>query len=43
MIGVELSKMFRRPRTWTTIAVLNALPVLEAVLLQVTSLAPRPG
>ena len=43
MIGVELSKMFRRPRTWTTIAVLNALPVLVAVLLQLTGLAPRPG
>ncbi len=43
MIGVELSKMFRRPRTWTTIAVLNALPVLVAVLLRLTDLAPRPG
>jgi ABC-2 type transport system permease protein len=43
VIGVELSKMFRRPRTWTTIAVLNALPVLVAVLLQLTGLAPRPG
>ena len=43
MIAVELSKMFRRPRTWTTIAVLNALPVLVAVLLRLTDLAPRPG
>ena len=43
MIGVELRKMFRRPRTWGTIAALNALPVLVAVLLQVTDLAPRPG
>ena len=43
MIGVELRKMFRRPRTWATIAVLNLLPVLVAVLLQVTDLAPRPG
>jgi len=43
VIGVELSKMFRRPRTWTTIAVLNALPVLVAVLLRLTDLAPRPG
>ncbi|MEX5719708.1 ABC transporter permease [Geodermatophilus maliterrae] len=43
MIVVELRKMFRRPRTWTTIAVLNALPVLVAVLLQLTDLAPRPG
>jgi ABC-2 type transport system permease protein len=43
VIGVELRKMFRRPRTWGTIAALNALPVLVAVLLQVTDLAPRPG
>ena len=43
MIGVELRKMFQRPRTWATIAVLNALPVLVAVLLVLTDLAPRPG
>jgi ABC-2 type transport system permease protein len=43
VIAVELQKLFRRPRTWTTIAVLNALPLLVAVLLLVTDLAPRPG
>ena len=43
MILVELRKMFRRPRTWATIAVLNALPVAVAVLLALTDLAPRPG
>jgi ABC-2 type transport system permease protein len=43
VIGVELRKMFQRPRTWATIAVLNALPVLVAVLLVLTDLAPRPG
>ncbi len=43
MIGVELSKTFRRPRTWVTIAVLNALPVLVAVLLRIADVAPRPG
>jgi ABC-2 type transport system permease protein len=43
VIAVELQKLFRRPRTWTTIAVLNALPVVVAVLLVVTDLAPRPG
>ena len=43
MIAVELRKMFRRPRTWATIGVLNALPVLVAVLLVLTDLAPRPG
>jgi ABC-2 type transport system permease protein len=43
VIVVELRKLFRRPRTWATIAVLNALPVLVAVLLVLTDLAPRPG
>jgi ABC-2 type transport system permease protein len=43
MIVVELRKMFRRPRTWATIAVLNSLPVLVAVLLLLTDLAPRAG
>jgi ABC-2 type transport system permease protein len=43
VIVVELRKMFRRPRTWATIAVLNALPLIVAVLLVVTHLAPRPG
>ena len=43
MIAVELRKLFRRPRTWATIAVLNSLPVLVAVLLVLTDLAPRPG
>ncbi len=43
MIAVELRKLFRRPRTWVTIALLNGLPVLVAVLLAVTDLAPRPG
>ena len=43
MIAVELQKLFRRSRTWTTIAVLNALPLLVAILLLVTDLAPRPG
>src|SRR6478752_1172051 len=35
--------MFRRPRTWATIGVLNALPIVVAVLLVLTDLAPRPG
>jgi ABC-2 type transport system permease protein len=43
VIAVELGKLFRRPRTWATIAVLNALPLLVAVLLLITDLAPRPG
>lgn len=43
MIGVELVKMLRRPRTWLVIAMLVALPTLVAVLLAVTDIAPRPG
>lgn len=43
MIKVELVKMLRRPRTWVTIAALNALPTLVAVLLSLTDLGPRPG
>ncbi len=43
MIAVELRKLFRRPRTWVTIGLLNALPVLVAVLIALTDLAPRPG
>jgi ABC-2 type transport system permease protein len=43
VIRVELVKMLRRPRTWATIALLNALPTLVAVLLAVTDLGPQPG
>ena len=43
MIGVELVKLLRRPRTWVVILLLDALPTLVAVLLAVTDVAPRPG
>ncbi|MBC7593844.1 MAG: ABC transporter permease subunit [Kineosporiaceae bacterium] len=43
MIGVEIVNMLRRPRTWVTILMLNALPALVAVLLALTDLGPRPG
>ena len=43
MIRVELVKMLRRPRTWATIAALNALPTVIAILLAVTDLGPPPG
>jgi ABC-2 type transport system permease protein len=43
VIVVELRKMFRRPRTWATIGVLNALPIMVALLLVLTDLAPRAG
>ena len=43
MIGVELVKLLRRPRTWVSIALLAALPTLVAVFVAATDLAPRPG
>ena len=43
MIATELVKLFRRPRTWVTLVLLNALPILVAVLLAVTHAGPRPG
>jgi len=43
MIRTELVKTLRRPRTWVTILLLNALPTLVAVLLALTDLGPRPG
>jgi ABC-2 type transport system permease protein len=43
VIRVELQNMLRRPRTWVTIAALNALPTIVAILLAVTDLGPRPG
>ena len=43
MIRVELVKLLRSRRTWVTIALIDALPTLVAVLLAVTDLGPRPG
>jgi ABC-2 type transport system permease protein len=43
MIGTELVKLFRRPRTWLTLVLLNLLPIVVAVLLAVTHVGPRPG
>jgi ABC-2 type transport system permease protein len=43
MIRVELVKLVRRPRTWASIALLCGLPVVVAVLVAVTHLAPPPG
>ena len=43
MIAVELRKLFRRPRTWMTIILLDALPILVAVLIAITHVGPRPG
>lgn len=43
MILIELRKLFRRPRTWLTIALLDLLPTIVAILLAVTHVGPRPG
>ena len=43
MITVELRKLFRRPRTWVALFLLDALPTLVAILLATTKVAPRPG
>ena len=43
MIAIEIRKLFRRPRTWLTLLLLDALPTLVAVLLAVTHIGPRPG
>jgi ABC-2 type transport system permease protein len=43
VIRVELVKLLRSRRTWATIALIDALPTLVAVLLALTDLGPRPG
>ena len=43
MIGVELRKLLRRPRTWVSILLLCLLPTVVAVFLAVSDVAPRPG
>jgi ABC-2 type transport system permease protein len=43
VIAIELKKLFGRPRTWLTLALLDALPTVVAILLATTHLGPRPG
>jgi len=43
MIAVELVKMARRTRTWFSIALICALPLVVAIFIAVTHLAPPPG
>ena len=43
MIAVELFKLVRRVRTWFTIGLLCALPLVVAIFIAVTHLAPPPG
>jgi ABC-2 type transport system permease protein len=43
MIVTELIKLFRRPRTWLTLILLNALPIAVAIFLAISHVSPRPG
>ena len=43
MIGVELVKLLRRPRTWISVVLTCALPFLVAVFISITHLTPPPG
>ena len=43
MIAVELLKLVRRVRTWVSIVLICALPLIVAVFIAVTHLAPPPG
>ena len=43
MIAVELAKLYRRPRTWLSFALLVALPTVVAGFLAASDVAPRPG
>ncbi|HSK58894.1 MAG TPA: ABC transporter permease [Actinomycetospora sp.] len=43
MIGVELVKLARRPRTWAAIGLLCLLPAVVAVFLATTRISPPPG
>jgi ABC-2 type transport system permease protein len=43
MIGVELYKVFTRTRTWVSLLLICALPLVVAVFVAVTHIAPPPG
>ena len=43
VIAVELFKLVRRVRTWFSIALMCALPLVVAIFIAVTHLAPPPG
>jgi ABC-2 type transport system permease protein len=43
VIGVELVKMLRRPRVWVAAALLCALPLIVAIFLATTHVAPPPS
>jgi ABC-2 type transport system permease protein len=43
MIRVELTKLARRPRSWVAVTLLCLLPIVVAVFVAVTHVAPPPG
>jgi ABC-2 type transport system permease protein len=43
MIAVELRKLVRRPRMWVSIGLLCLLPIIVAILIDTTKIAPPPG
>lgn len=43
MIGVELTKLFRRPRTYAITVLLCLLPLIVAIFLASTRIPPPPG
>ena len=43
MLLVELSRLFRRPRTWVMLLLLCLLPAVVAVFVATSGVAPRPG
>jgi ABC-2 type transport system permease protein len=43
MIAVELYKVFARARTWISLVLICALPLMVAVFVAVTHIAPPPG
>jgi len=43
VIGVEVTKLLRRPRTWVSIGLLCLLPTVVAVFVAHAEIVPRPG
>ncbi len=43
MIGVELLKLARRPRVWVSMVLLCGVPIIVAIFVAVTHVAPPPG
>ena len=43
MVAVELSRLFRRPRTAVMVLLLCLLPAVVAIFLKTSGVAPRPG